>query len=57
MHKIGGIRIVPHMILTCIMDLVPNVATDGELVETITKALKHLLRIITKISGVTTLWI
>ena len=37
------------------MNLVLNVATNGELVEIMTKALKHLLRIIIKISGVTTL--
>jgi hypothetical protein len=57
MHNIGGIRIVLHRILTHIMNLVPNVATDEELVKILTKALKHLLRIITKISGVTVLQI
>ena len=55
MHKVGSIRIVPHRILSRIMNLVPNVATDGELVNIITKALKHLLRIIMKKSGVTSL--
>ena len=55
MHKVGSIRIVPHRILDRIMNLVPNVATDRELVKIITKVLKHLLRIIMKISGVTSL--
>ena len=57
MHNVGGIQKVPHRILTSIMKLVPNVAADGELLKIITKALKHLLRVITKESGVTTLWI
>jgi len=55
MHNVGGIRKVPHRILTGIMYLVPNVSTDGELLKIITKALKVLLRVITKESGVTTL--
>jgi hypothetical protein len=33
------------------MTLVPNVAIDGELIKILTKALKHLLRIIMKISS------
>ena len=55
MHKIGGIWKVPHRIFTGIMNLVPNIVTDGELVKILTKALKHLLRIIMKVSGVTSL--
>ena len=57
MHNVGGIRKVPHRILTSIMYLVPNVSADGELLKIITKVLKHLLRVIMKESGVTTLWI
>ena len=57
MHDVGGIGKVPHRILTSIMYLVPNIATDEELFKIITKALKHLLRVITKESGVTALWI
>ena len=55
MHKVGGIWKVAHRILTCIMYLVPNVSVDGELLKIITKALKHLLRVITKEGGVTML--
>ena len=57
MHNVGGIWKVPHKILSGIMYLVPNVSADGEQLKIITKALKHLLRIITKESGVTSLWI
>ena len=55
MHDVGGIGKVPHRILTSIMYLVPNVSTDGELLKIIIKALKHLLRVITKESEVTML--
>ena len=57
MHDVGGIGKVPHRILSGIMYLVPNVSVDGELLKIITKARKHLLRIITKESGVTSLQI
>ena len=57
MHDVGGIGKVPHMILSGIMYLVPNVSTDGELLKIITRALKDLLRVITKESGVTSLQI
>ena len=55
MHNVGGIWKVPHRILTGIMYLVPNVSTDGELLKIVTKALKHLLRVIAKEGGVTML--
>ena len=55
MHDVGGIGKVSHRILTGIMYLVPNVSTDGELLKIITKALKDLLRVIMKESGVTML--
>ena len=57
MHDVGGIGKVPHRILSGIMYLVPNVSADGEQLKIITKALKHLLRIIMKESGVTSLQI
>ena len=56
-HDVRSIGKTLHGILRRIMNLVPNVAADGELLKIITKALKHLLRVITKESGVTTLWI
>ena len=55
MHDVGGIGKVPRRILIGIMYLVPNVSADGELLKIITKALKDLLRVVTKESGVTTL--
>ena len=57
MHDVGGIGKVPHRILSGIMYLVPNVSVDGEQLKIITKAMKHLLRIITMESGVTSLQI
>ena len=55
MHDVGGIGMVPHRILTSIKYLVTNVLADGELLKIITKAPKHLLRIIMKEGGVTSL--
>ena len=57
MHDVGGIGMVPHRILTSIKYLVTNVLADGELLKIITRALKDILRVITKESRVTTLWI
>jgi hypothetical protein len=39
------------------MNFVPNIAADRELLEVITKAIKHLLRIIPKIGSITDLGI
>ena len=55
MHNVWCIGKMLHRILSSIMDLVPNIAADGKLLKLISKALKHLLRIIAKDSGVTTL--
>ena len=57
MHDVGCIGKMLLRILNSIMYLVPNVPADGEFLKIITKALKHLLRIITKKSGVTSLQI
>ena len=56
-HDVGGIGKMLHRILSSIMYLVPNVSTDGKFLKIISKSLKHLLRIITKESGITSLWI
>ena len=55
MHNVWCIGKMLHRILSSIMDLVPNIAADGKLLKLIAKALKHLLRIITKEGGVTNL--
>ena len=57
MHDVGCIGKMLHRILSSIMYLVPNVPADGKFLKIITKALKHLLRIIIKESGVTSLLI
>ena len=46
-------RVVLHHILTSHEYLVPNIATDGELGELISKAIKYNLGILTEISRVT----
>jgi quinol-cytochrome oxidoreductase complex cytochrome b subunit len=57
MHKVGSIRKASDGILRSVMNLVPDVATDGELLKISTKAIKDLLRVITKIGGITNLQI
>jgi hypothetical protein len=57
MHKVGSIRKAFDRILRSVMNLVPDVATDEELLKISTKAIKDLLRVITKIDGITNLWI
>ena len=57
MHNVWCIGKMLYRILSSIMYLVPNVAADEKLLKIITKALKHLLRIITKEGRVTSLWI
>jgi hypothetical protein len=52
MHKVGSIRKASDRILRSVMNLVPDVATDGELLKISTKAIKDLPRAITKIDGV-----
>jgi hypothetical protein len=49
MHKVGIIRKASDRILRSVMNLVPDVATDGELMKISTKAINDLLRVITKI--------
>ena len=56
-HDVGSIGEMLHNILTSLSDPVPNVLTDGELSEMLTKAIKNHQRIITKKGRVTTLWI
>jgi len=55
MHNVWGIGKMLHWILSSIMYLVPNVSADGKFLKIISKLLKHLLRIITKEGGVTSL--
>ena len=57
MHNVWYIGKMLHRILSSIMYLVPNVSADGKFLKIISKSLKHLLRIITKVGGVTYLWI
>jgi hypothetical protein len=57
MHKVGSIWKAFDRILRSVMNFVPDVATDGELLKIRTKAIKDLLRVITKIGGITSLWI
>jgi hypothetical protein len=57
MHKVGSIWKAFDRILRSVMNFVPDVATDGELLKISTKAIKDLLRVITKISGITSLGI
>jgi hypothetical protein len=55
MHKVGSIRKASDGILRSVMNLVLDIATDGELLKISTKAIKDLLRVITKIGGITNL--
>ena len=55
MHNEWCIGKMLHWILSSIMYLVPNVPADGKFLKIISKSLKHLLRIITKEGGVTSL--
>ena len=57
MHNVWRIGKMLHRILSSIMYLIPNVSADGKFLKLISKSLKHLLRIITKEGGVTSLWI
>ena len=52
-----SIGVVLHHILTSHEDLVPNIMTDGELGELISKAIKYNLGILTEIGRVTYLGI
>ena len=55
MHNVWCIGKMLHRILSSIKDLVPNVSADGKFLKVISKSLKHLMRIITKEGGVTSL--
>jgi len=57
MHDEWSIGVVLHHILTSHKDLVPNITTDGELGELISKAIKYNLGILMEISRVTYLGI
>jgi len=57
MHDEWSIGVVLHHILTSHEDLVPNITTDGELGELISKAIKYNLGILTEIGRVTYLGI
>ena len=57
MHDEWSIGVVLHHILTGHEDLVPNITTDGELGELISKAIKYNLGILTEIGRVTYLGI
>jgi len=57
MHDERSIHIVLHHILTSHENLVPNITTDGELGELISKAIKYNLGILTEIGRVTYLGI
>jgi hypothetical protein len=55
MHEVGSIRKASDGILRSVMNLVLDIATDGELLKISTKTIKDLLRVITKIGGITNL--
>jgi hypothetical protein len=55
MHEVGSIRKASDGILRSVMNLVLDIATDGELLKISTKMIKDLLRVITKIGGITNL--
>ena len=57
MHGEWSIGVVLHHILTSHEDLVPNITTDGELGELISKAIKYNMGILMEISRVTYLGI
>ena len=57
MHDEWSIGVVLHHILTSHEDLVPNIMTDGELGELISKASMYNLGILTEIGRVTYLGI
>ena len=50
MHDEWSIGVVLYHILTSDEDLIPNIMTDGELGELISKAIKYNLGILTEIS-------
>ena len=57
MHDEWSICVVLHHILTSHEDVVPNITTDGELGELISKAIKYNLGILMEIGRVTCLGI